>query len=113
MLGFEVYITPEMNIKAYELKFTIGWQGLSWIRDREREGIFHNIGDGHGYPYLFKLTWSQVIEWLATRTAGDSGSLVLDDEGGVSSANAQGHVVFDVAKFKPDEPMLVEAWDLS
>jgi hypothetical protein len=89
-----------------------GFGGLDWIDNLVSEGKAEDLG-GNGYPDYYKVQAQFVLNTLATDTPKNEGQTIMDDEN-VMSPDWRSKIDYsEIAKLKPNQLLLIEAWDLS
>ena len=90
------------------------WRGLDWLLDLAKAGKAIELG-GSGYPCRFTATAENLIpHFIETPPRAHENWLVGD--GDVTTEKWEGKTVTDAAaaaQCRPDEWLLVEAWDES
>ncbi len=89
-----------------------GFGGLDWIDSLVSESKAENLG-GHGYPYYYKAKAQVVLKALTADAPKNKGQTIVDDEN-VMSADWRSKIdTSAIAKLRPNQQLLIEAWDLS
>jgi hypothetical protein len=89
-----------------------GFGGLDWIDDLVSEGKAEDLG-GNGYPDYYKVQAQFVLNALATDTPKNEGQTIMDDENVMTSDWRSKIDTSEIAKLKPNQQLIIEAWDLS
>ena len=89
-----------------------GFDGLDWIDNLVSEAKAEDLG-GNGYPIYYKAQAQVVLQALATDTPNNKGQTIMDDESVMSSDWRSKIDTSELAKLKPNQQLLIEAWDLS
>ncbi len=89
-----------------------GFDGLDWINDLVSEAKAEDLG-GEGYPFYYKAKAQIVLQALATYTPKNEGQITTDDENVMSSDWQSKIDTSAIAKLKPNQQLIIEAWDLS
>ncbi len=109
----DVDITSISNdIKALATWTTGGFDGLDWINDLVSEAKAEDLG-GEGYPFYFKAKAQVVLQAFATDTPKNEGQIIMDDENVMSSDWQSKIDISQIKKLKPNQQLIIEAWDLS
>jgi hypothetical protein len=122
MLGFDIEIyelTDGMDITSNKIDKPIlarwssgGFSGLDWIDNLVSEAKAEDLG-GNGYPLYYKAQAQVILQALATDTPKNEGQTIMDDEN-VMTSDWQSKVdTSAIAKLKPNQQLIIEAWDLS
>jgi hypothetical protein len=89
-----------------------GFGGLDWIDNLVSESKAEHLG-GNGYPDYYKVKAQVVLQALSSETPKNKGQTIIDDEN-VMSADWRSKIdTSEIAKVKPNQQLLIEAWDLS
>ena len=89
-----------------------GFDGLDWIDNFVSEAKAEDLG-GNGYPIYYKAQAQVILNALATDTPKKEGQTIMDDEN-VLSADWRSKInTSEIAKLKPNQQLIIEAWDLS
>jgi hypothetical protein len=89
-----------------------GFDGLDWIDNLVSEAKAEDFG-GNGYPIYYKAQAQVVLQTLATTTPKNKEQTIMDDEN-VLSADWRSKIdTSELAKLKPNQQLIIEAWDLS
>ena len=98
--------------KAFLTWSSGGFDGLDWIDNLVSHAKAEDLG-GDGYPFYYKVQAQFVLQALATDTTKNKGQTIIDDEN-VLSADWRSKIdTSEIAKLKPNQHLLIEAWDLS
>ena len=89
-----------------------GFGGLDWIDDLVSEGKAEDLG-GNGYPDYYKVQVQFVLDALAADTPKNEGQTIMDDENVMTSDWRSKIDTSELAKLKPNQQLIIEAWDLS
>ena len=89
-----------------------GFDGLDWIDNLVSEAKAEDLG-GNGYPIYYKAQAQVVLQALATDTPKNKGQTIMDDESVMSSDWRAKIDTSELAKLKPNQQLIIEAWDLS
>ena len=89
-----------------------GFGGLDWIDYLVSEGKAEDLG-GNGYPDYYKVQVQFVLDALAADTPKNKGQTIMDDENDMTSDWRSKIDASEIAKLKPNQLLLIEAWDLS
>ena len=89
-----------------------GFDGLDWIDNLVSEGKAEDLG-GNGYPDYYKVQVQFVLDALAADTPKNEGQIIMDDENVMSSDWRSKIDTSAIAKLKPNQQLIIEAWDLS
>ena len=114
MLGWEIFIRRERDGVTLA-SWLVGHSGLDWIRQLQRQGKATCIEEG-GYPTKFTLLASVVLPVLSRREVPphDSHEMLGDDYYLPAKFSADFRLHEDeVAKCKPGDMVVIEAWDQS
>ena len=89
-----------------------GFDGLDWIDDLVSEAKAEDLG-GNGYPIYYKAQAQFVLKALAMDTQKNEGQTIVDDEN-VDTPDWRSKIdTSEIAKLKPNQQLIIEAWDLS
>ena len=89
-----------------------GFGGLDWIDNLVSEGKAEDLG-GNGYPDYYKVQAQFVLNALATDTPKNEGQTIMDDKN-VNSPDWRSKIdTSEIVKLKPNQQLIIEAWDLS
>ncbi len=91
---------------------TGGFGGLDWINDLVSEAKAEDLG-GEGYPFYYKAKAQVVLQALATDTPKNKEQTIMDDENAMTSDWQSKIDTSEIAKLKPNQQLIIEAWDLS
>jgi len=125
MIGWHISIyrlrdegTSPATAKSLEGKRLAVWQtghgGLDWISDLVKEGKAIDLG-GNGYPWRFTATAEHLMPRIVD-SPPEANSTWIYEVSDVLTEKWEGKTVIDraaVAECRPDEWLLVEAWDES
>ncbi len=89
-----------------------GFGGLDWIDNLVSESKAEDL-DGNGYPDYYKVQAQYVLKALASAKPKNKGQTIMDDENVLSSDMRSKIDISEIAKLKPDQQLIIEAWDLS
>ena len=89
-----------------------GFDGLDWIDNLVSEAKAEDLG-GNGYPIYYKAQAQVVLQALATTTPKNKGQTIMDDENAMSLDRRSKIDTSEIAKLKPNQQLIIEAWDLS
>ena len=89
-----------------------GFDGLDWIDNLVSQAKAEDLG-GNGYPLYYKVQAQFVLQALARDTPKNKGQIIMDDESVLSSDWRSKIDTSEIAKLKPNQHLLIEAWDLS
>jgi hypothetical protein len=89
-----------------------GFDGLDWIDNLVSEAKAEDLG-GNGYPIYYKAQVQVVLKALAVDTPKNEGQTIMDDENVMTSDWRSKIDTSELAKLKPNQQLLIEAWDLS
>lgn len=89
-----------------------GFDGLDWIDNLVSEAKAEDLG-GNGYPIYYKAQVQVVLKALAVDTPKNEGQTIMDDENVMTSDWRSKIDTSEIAKLKPNQQLLIEAWDLS
>jgi len=89
-----------------------GFNGLDWIDNLVSQAKAEDLG-GNGYPFYYKVQAQFVLQALATNTPKNKGQTIMDDESVLSSDWPSKIDTSAIAKLKPNQQLIIEAWDLS
>ena len=89
-----------------------GFDGLDWIDNLVSEAKAENLG-GNGYPIYYKAQVQVVLQALAVDTQKSEGQTIMDDENVMTSDWRSKIDTSEIAKLKPNQQLIIEAWDLS
>lgn len=107
--GMDITKTKE---KAFLTWSSGGFDGLDWIDNLVSQAKAEDLG-GDGYPFYYKVQAQFVLQALATDTPKNKGQTIMDDESVLSSDWQSKIDTSEIAKLKPNQQLLIEAWDLS
>ena len=89
-----------------------GFDGLDWIDNLVSEAKAEDLG-GNGYPIYYKAQAQFVLKAHAMDTQKNEGQTIVDDEN-VDTPDWRSKIdTSEIAKLKPNQQLLIEAWDLS
>jgi hypothetical protein len=89
-----------------------GFDGLDWIDNLVSQAKAEDLG-GNGYPLYYKVKAQFVLQALVMDTPKNKGQTIMDDEN-VLSADWRSKIdTSEIAKLKPNQELIIEAWDLS
>ena len=89
-----------------------GFDGLDWIDNLVSEAKAEDLG-GDGYPIYYKAKAQVILQALVTDTPKNEGQTIMDDENVMSSDWRCKIDTSEIAKLKPNQQLIIEAWDLS
>ncbi len=89
-----------------------GFGGLDWIDNLVSEGKAEDLG-GNGYPDYYKVQAQFVLNALTKDTPKNERQTIMDDENVMSSDWQSKIDISAIAKLKPNQQLIIEAWDLS
>lgn len=89
-----------------------GFDGLDWIDSLVSEAKAEDLG-GNGYPIYYKVQAQFVLKALAADTPKNEGQTIMDDENVITSDWQSKIDTSAIAKLKPNQQLIIEAWDLS
>lgn len=89
-----------------------GFDALDWIDNLVSQAKAEDLG-GDGYPLYYKVKAQFVLQALATDTSKNKRQTILDDESTLSSNRRSKIDTSEIAKLKPNQQLIIEAWDLS
>ena len=89
-----------------------GFDGLDWIDNLVSEAKAEDLG-GNGYPIYYKAQAQVVLQALATDTPKNKGQTIMEDENVITSDWQSKIDTSEIAKLKPNQQLIIEAWDLS
>ena len=89
-----------------------GFGGLDWIDNLVSEGKAEDLG-GNGYPDYYKVQVQFVLDALAADTPKNEGQTIMDDENVMASDWRSKIDTSEIVKLKPNQQLIIEAWDLS
>jgi hypothetical protein len=89
-----------------------GFDGLDWIDNLVSQAKAEDLG-GNGYPFYYKVQAQFVLQALAMDTPKNGGQTIMDDENLMSADWRSKIDTSEIAKLKPDQQLIIEAWDLS
>ncbi len=89
-----------------------GFDGLDWIDNLVSQAKAEDLG-GNGYPLYYKVQTQFVLQALAKDTTKNKGQTIMDDESVLSSDWRTKIDFSEIAKLRPNQHLLIEAWDLS
>jgi len=89
-----------------------GFNGLDWIDNLVSQAKAEDLG-GDGYPFYYKVQAQFVLQALARNTPKNKGQTIMDDESVLSSDWPSKIDTSEIAKLKPNQQLIIEAWDLS
>lgn len=89
-----------------------GFDGLDWIDNLVSEAKAEDLG-GNGYPIYYKAQVQVVLKALAVDALKNEGQTIMDDENVMTSDWRSKIDTSELAKLKPNQQLLIEAWDLS
>ena len=120
MIGYTIFVykfNEGMDItknkeKAFLTWSSGGFDGLDWIDNLVSQAKAEDLG-GDGYPFYYKVQAQFVLQALATDTPKNKGQTIMDDEGVLSSDWQSKIDTSEIAKLKPNQQLIIEAWDLS
>lgn len=112
MLGWQVFV-----IKGNEkiASWTTGVSGIDWLQDLVKDGKAKELDANSGYPYALSVSAS--VFWPFTYSGipeGADGTVIGDDY--VAPIGKNWNISFDKDKLlgcKPDDELIIEAWDQS
>ncbi len=88
------------------------FDGLDWINDLVSAAKAEDLG-GEGYPFYYKAQAQVILQALATDTPKNEGQIIMDDENVMTSDWQSKIDTSAIAKLKPNQQLIIEAWDLS
>jgi hypothetical protein len=89
-----------------------GFDGLDWIDNLVSEAKAEDLG-GNGYPIYYKAQAQVILNALAMDTPKKEGQTIMDDENVLSTDWRSKIDTSELAKLKPNQELIIEAWDLS
>jgi hypothetical protein len=89
-----------------------GFDGLDWIDNLVSEAKAEDLG-GDGYPLYYKVQAQFVLQALAANTPKNKEQTIMDDKNVMSSDWRNKIDISEIAKLKPNQQLIIEAWDLS
>ena len=123
MLGWGIYIyelsqgidlKSPISEKTILSEWTSSLGGLDWIDDLVKEGKAEELeGYNHGYTFMYKAKVQDVLDKLTYHIPKGKDQTVIGDDYVMSSDWRSKIDTSEIAKCKPDEQLIVEAWDLS
>jgi hypothetical protein len=113
MLGWQVFVLNESDVdKKSMISWSTGFDGLDWLDELVKQGLAQDLG-GSGYPSYYKAKAQVVLKALSIETPINKGQTIMDDEN-VLSADWRSKIdTSELAKLKPNQQLIIEAWDLS
>jgi hypothetical protein len=115
MLGWEVIVQKESDINQAGqslMSWTTGLGGLSWLDELVKQGLAQDLG-GNGYPNKYSGQASIVLPKIVPVLPNYEGKFVIGDdyvlEGGENWAIKINQPKIDTCK--PEELLIIEAWD--
>ena len=123
MLGWSIYIyefSKEVDLespisqKTILSEWTASLGGLDWIEDLIKEGKAKELeGYNNGYPEMYKAKAEDILTKLTYHIPKGKDQTVIGDDY-IMSADWRSKIdTSEIAKCKPDQELIVEAWDLS
>jgi hypothetical protein len=88
-----------------------GFDGLDWINDLVSKAKAEDLG-GEGYPFYYKAKAQVVLQALATDTPKNEEQTIMDENAMTSDWQSKIDTSA-IAKLKPNQQLIIEAWDLS
>ena len=91
-----------------------GWSGLDWIDELVKAGKAIDLG-GNGYPCRYTATAEHLVPRMGDHAPG-ARAIWVYDAGDILTEKWAGRTVTDdvaAAQCRPDEWLLIEAWDES
>lgn len=89
-----------------------GFDGLDWIDNLVSQAKAEDLG-GNGYPFYYKVQAQFVLQALGRDTPKSKEQTIMDDEIVLSSDWQSKIDTSEIAKLRPNQQLLIEAWDLS
>jgi hypothetical protein len=89
-----------------------GFDGLDWIDNLVSEAKAEDLG-GNGYPIYYKAQAQVVLEALALDVPKNKGQTIIGDDYVMPSDWRSKIDTSEIAKLKPNQQLIIEAWDLS
>ena len=89
-----------------------GFDGLDWIDNLVSESKAEDLG-GNGYPDYYKVKAQVALKALTADTPKNKGQTIVDDENVMTSDWRSKIDTSEIAKLKPNQQLIIEAWDLS
>jgi hypothetical protein len=89
-----------------------GFGGLDWIDNLVSEAKAEDLG-GNGYPLYYKAKAQFILEALTLDVPKNKEQTIMDDENVMSSDWRSKIDTSAIAKLKPNQQLIIEAWDLS
>jgi hypothetical protein len=113
MLGWEVIVKKESDADGQSLiSWATGFDGLSWLDELVKEGLAQDLG-GNGYPNKYSGQASIILPKIVPSLPSYEGKVVIGDdyvlEGGENWAIKINQPKIDTCK--PEELLIIEAWD--
>ncbi len=120
MIGYTIFVyrfiegidITKNKEKAFLTWSSGGFDGLDWIDNLVSQAKAEDLG-GNGYPFYYKVQAQFVLQALATDTPKNKGQTIMDDESVLSSDWQSKINTSEIAKLRPNQQLLIEAWDLS
>lgn len=124
MLGWGIYIYGQLPGESPEesgsrngeelVWWMTGYKGLDWIEKLVKEGKVESLG-GNGYPFRFTTIAKHVLPRLLSGPPAVQTPPVIGEDyclprdwGGKATFNHK-----RIAECRPDDPLVIEAWDQS
>jgi hypothetical protein len=113
MLGWEVIVKKESDADGQSLIiWSTGFDGLSWLDELVKEGLAQDLG-GNGYPNKYSGQASIILPKIVPSLPSYQGKVVIGDDyvlkGGENWAIKINQPKIDTCK--PEELLIIEAWD--
>ena len=89
-----------------------GFDGLDWIDNLVSEAKAEDLG-GNGYPLYYKAQAQVILRTFALGTPKNERQTIMDDENVMTSDWRSKIDTSAIAKLKPNQQVIIEAWDLS
>ena len=115
MLGWEVVVKKESDADGAGqslVSWTTGIDGLAWLDELVKQGLAQDLG-GNGYPNKYSGQASTILSKIVPNPPGYEGKVVIGEDyalvGGENWAIKINQSNIDACR--PDELLLIEAWD--
>ena len=113
MLGWEVIVKKDADNAGQSLiSWTTGLDGLFWLDELVKQGLVQDLG-GNGYPNKYSGQASIILPKIVPSLPSYQGKVVIGDDyvlkGGENWAIKINQPKIDTCK--PEELLIIEAWD--
>lgn len=112
MLGWEIIVkNQDVTLASW---MASAW-GTSWLRDLVKEGKAQDLATNSGYPHVFSMKAKDLIPILVTGIPQTDAGLVIGEDYAISGDKVWNLKInqSSINQCKPEDELLIEAWDQS